>query len=426
MSSQAEEERFGSTTPFGEPYWYNPENASPYYNEHHKAFRAKMRKFVDDEIIPHVDEWESAERIPDRIYERAAEVGLLQATVGHPEPLAGPRPEGFDPFFAMIAYDELSRCASGGVCWGLTGGLGIGLPPVVYYGSDAMKENVAKPCLAGKKKIALAVSEATAGSDVANLKTTAVEDGNGNYVVNGLKKWITCGLVADFFTTAVRTGSKEDGMGGISLLLIEKNRKGVSVRPMDCMGAKGSATAYVEFDDVVVPMENLIGDVTCLLRNFITERMGIAVQANRFARMALQLTCEYAKRRRAFGKKLEDQPVVRQKSLTWHVQLYLPTTSSNRSYTAWRRWKSTGTPTIGSTVFSSSAPRLPFSKCRQRAPSKCAPARPRTPTAVMRTLRAIEWSLSTDMSYLLQYPADLRTSCSTPQRGSHSRDASDL
>ena len=306
-------ERFGSTTAFAEPYWYNEGNDSPYYNEHHKAYRAKIRKFVDEEITPFVDEWEKVGEIPAPVYRRAAEVGLLAATVGWPESIAGKRPQGYDGFFSLIAYDELCRCASGGVVWGLTGGLGIGLPPVLYYGSEEMQERVCKPCMRGEKRIALAVSEATAGSDVANLKTTAVEDGKGNYIVNGLKKWITVGLFADFYTVAVRTGETGSGMGGISLLLIERARKGVSVRAMDCMGCKASGTAYVEFDDVVVPMNNLIGDVTCLLRNFITERMGIAVQANRFARQCLSMTVEYAKRRRAFGKKLEDQPVVRQK-----------------------------------------------------------------------------------------------------------------
>ena len=118
-------------------------------------------------------------------------------------------------------------------------------------------------------------------------------------------------MYADFFTVAARTG--EAGMMGIELILVERSRKGVSTRAMDCMGVKGSGTAFIEFDDVIVPKENLIGDVTCLLRNFVTERLGIAIQANRFARICLQESIEYARRRKAFGKKLEDQPVVRYK-----------------------------------------------------------------------------------------------------------------
>ncbi len=250
------------------------------------------------------------------MYKRASDVGILPAVIGWPEDVVGrKRPKGYDGFFAFICFDEVSRCASGGVVWGLVGGLGIGLPPVAHFGNKDLKQRVAGPCFRGEKRIALAVSEATAGSDVANLATTARDEGDF-YVVNGLKKWITCGMFADFFTTAVRTGDEKSGMGGVSLLLIEKSRKGVSVRPMDCMGVKGSGTAYVEFDEVKVPKTNLIGGVMVLLRNFVTERLGLAVQANRFAREALRLSIEHCRKRMVFGKPLEKQPVVRYKIAT--------------------------------------------------------------------------------------------------------------
>lgn len=221
-----------------------------------------------------------ANEIPLEVYKKASDVGLLKATVGWPE-IAGPQPEGFDGFFSVrdspdcltprvrelmegslqvIAFDELSNCGSGGVVWGLTGGHGIGLPPIAHYGDDEMLERVAKPCFAGEKRIALAVSEATAGSDVANLATTAVEEGD-DYVINGLKKWITCGMFADYFTVAARTGDEGSGMMGISLILVERDRKGVSTRPMDCMGVKGSGTAYVEFDDVRCHFDRIGGTV---------------------------------------------------------------------------------------------------------------------------------------------------------------------
>ena len=103
---------------------------------------------------------------------------------------------------------------------------------------------------------------------------------------------------------------------GVSLLLIERSRKGVSTRAMNCMGAKGSGTAYVEFDNVKVPKSNLIGDVTVLLRNFVTERIGIALQANRFARVCLTESISYAKRRKTFGKTMVRHPVVRYKLAT--------------------------------------------------------------------------------------------------------------
>lgn len=255
MGDDAAEFKFGSMTAFAEPSWYDTRNSSPYYNDYHVAFRAKMRAFVDAEVIPNVDEWEKG-TIPRSAYIKASEVGLLPAILGWPEECSpAPQPEGFDGLFVVIAFDELCRCMSGGVVWGLVGALGIGAPPVAHYGSDAMKERVLKPCLAGTANISLCVSEANVGSDVGNLTTTAVEDGDF-YVVNGLKKWITGGLSADFFTVACRTGGEGSGMFGVSLILIERSREGVSTRAMDCMGAKGSGTAYVEFDEVRVPKEN--------------------------------------------------------------------------------------------------------------------------------------------------------------------------
>jgi alkylation response protein AidB-like acyl-CoA dehydrogenase len=307
--SEDENPKFGSQTPFAEPSWYDSRNESPYYNEHHVKFRNQMRSFVDKEIIPNVDEWEKAEKIPDEIFIKASQAGLIPAVMGWPEDVMGPRPEGYDGFFTLIATDELCRCASGGVVWGLIGGMGIGLPPILHSENTELKKRVGLPCLLGEKKIALCISEPTAGSDVANLKTTAVEDGD-YYIVNGMKKWITCGMIADFFTVAVRTGGEGSGMMGIELLLVERG-EGVVTRPMDCMGAKGSGTAFVEFYNVRVPKANIIGGVADLLRNFVTERLGIALQANRFSRMCLQLSIEYTRWRKAFGKKLIDQPVVR-------------------------------------------------------------------------------------------------------------------
>ena len=315
MSDDEENTQFGSQTPFAEPSWYNSNNASPYYNEHHVAFRNKMRKFVDEEIIPFQDDWEEAGEIPGEVYRRAGEVGLIPAMAGFPEEEGQTwpkRPEHFDGFFTFIAGDELARCANGGIFWGLIGGMGIGLPPVLHSDNDELRERIVGPVINGKKRIALAVSEPDAGSDVGGLKTTAKDMGD-YYLVNGMKKWITCGTFADYFSTAVRTGAPDSGMFGLDLLLIERTMPGVSTRAMSCMGVRGSGTAYVEFDNVKVPKANYIGGITMLLQNFVTERLGLAIQANRFARICLSESVEYIKRRYAFGKKLEDQPVVRYK-----------------------------------------------------------------------------------------------------------------
>lgn len=294
---------------------YDPKNPSPYYGPQHASYRDTVRGFVDKEIVPNIRQWESGnDTIPLEVYKKAGQLGILAACVSWPEGIPGvpARPDKYDHFFGVITHDEISRCASGGVVWGLVGGLGIGLPPLVHYGNPYLKERVVGPCLRGEKRISLAVSEATAGSDVGNLKTTAKDMGD-YYLLNGAKKWITGGLFADFFTVAARTGEEGSGMGGVELLLVEKDFEGVSVRAMECMGAKGSGTSFVMFEDVKVPKKNYIGGIAILMMNFVSERMGIAIQATRFSRCCLQYSVERCHKRKAFGKKLIKQPVVRAK-----------------------------------------------------------------------------------------------------------------
>lgn len=167
-------------------------------------------------------------------------------------------PEQWDAFHELIITDELSRCGSGGVVWNLIGGFGIGCPPLARFGQKSVVERVLPGILAGDKRICLAITEPDAGSDVANLTCEAKLTPDGkHYIVNGEKKWITNGIYADYFTTAVRTGGP--GFGGISLLLIEKSFPGVETRRMDCQGVWSSGTTYVTFEDVKVPVENVIG-----------------------------------------------------------------------------------------------------------------------------------------------------------------------
>ncbi|KAI0236266.1 hypothetical protein L0F63_003828 [Massospora cicadina] len=132
-------------------------------------------------------------------------------------------------------------------------------------------------------------------------------------VINGEKKWITNGVFANYFTTAVRTGG--EGMGGLSLLLIERNMPGVKTRQMQCSGVWASGTAYITFEDVKVPVSNLIGQENkgfkYIMYNFNHERMGICIQANRFSRVCFEEALKYANKRKTFGKRLIDHPVIR-------------------------------------------------------------------------------------------------------------------
>ena len=315
---------FGSGIPYGDPSWYQDWH-SPYYNDSHRRFRAKVREFVEKEISPFTFEWDEAKELPKDLFTKLADAGLLPCAVGSPWPIQYvPTPiaggvithEEYDTFHEIILVDEIARCGSGGVVWGLFGGLSIGLPPVLQFGSPYLKEKVVADCLTGKKVICLAITEPYAGSDVANLRTTAEKTADGkHYIVNGEKKWITNGVFADYFTVAVRTGGP--GMKGISLLLIEKSMPGVTTRQMKCSGVWPSGTTYITFEDVKVPVENLIGKENkgfqYIMYNFNHERLLVSIQASRFARVCLEEAIKHAYRRSTFGKRLIDHPVIRLK-----------------------------------------------------------------------------------------------------------------
>ena len=168
--------------------------------------------------------------------------------------------------------------------------------------------------LAGDKRISLAITEPSGGSDVAQIKTRARRDGD-DFVVDGSKMFITGGMRADYFTTAVRTGG--DGLGGISLLLIEADRPGVSRTKLKKQGWWASDTAAVYFDSVRVPAENLIGGENQgflgIMHNFNGERLGMAAGACASARVCLEEAVKWAQQRETFGKRLADHQVIRHK-----------------------------------------------------------------------------------------------------------------
>ncbi len=283
-------------------------STSPYYTPEHEAFRATVRRFVEREIAPHVDEWDEAETFPRELYRKAAEIGLLP--LGFPEEYGG---VPGDLFYAIVAMQELARSGSGGVCAGLMSHI-IGAPPIARTGSDALKARVLPEILAGEKISALAITEPSGGSDVANLRTTARREGD-HYVVNGAKMFITSGMRADYYTVAVRTGG--EGMGGISLLLVEKGTPGFTQTLLKKMGWWASDTAALYFDDCRVPRENLIGEENqgfhAIMLNFNAERIHLAAGATGFARVCLEESIAYARDRVTFGRPLITRQVIRHK-----------------------------------------------------------------------------------------------------------------
>jgi len=282
--------------------------ASPFLTPEHEAFRAMLRRFVTTEIEPFAAQWDEAGEFPRELYLKAAAIGLLG--LRFPEEYGG---TPCDRFMSMIAAQELARAGSGGVAASLMSHT-IGAPPIVYGGSAELKARVLPEILAGRKISALAITEPGGGSDVASLATTARRDGD-HYVVRGEKTFITSGMRADYYTVAVRTGG--DGAGGVSLLLIERDTPGFARTPLKKMGWWASDTATLHFDDCRVPAGNLIGPehggFRLIMKNFNSERLGMAAGCASAARVCVEEAIGYARERRTFGKRLSEHQVIRHK-----------------------------------------------------------------------------------------------------------------
>ncbi|MEW5854383.1 MAG: acyl-CoA dehydrogenase family protein [Myxococcota bacterium] len=278
--------------------------------ELHQDVRATARKFAQKEIAPHALQWEEANEFPRELYAKAGQAGILGIT--YPEEYGG---MGGTISHALAASEELIlHGKSVGTVVGL-GSHGIGIPPILIAGSDEQKRRFIPPVVRGEKIAALAITEPSAGSDVAHIRTRAVRDGD-HYVINGSKMFITSGTRADYVTTAVRTG--EDGHGGISLIVIERGTPGFSVsRKLHKMGWWASDTAELSFQDCRVPVANLLGGenegFTTIMRNFATERLFLAGNCVAIAELAYQESIAYARERMAFGKSLTGFQVVRHK-----------------------------------------------------------------------------------------------------------------
>jgi acyl-CoA dehydrogenase len=283
----------------------------PPFTEEHDALRETLRSFVEREIRPHAPEWEEAREFPLSLYKRMGELGFLG--IGYPEAYGG---QGGDAVADAVFAEELARCGSGGVSAGIGAHVGIATPPIFKFGTENQKQRWLVPAIKGEKIGALAITEPGGGSDVAGLKTFARGE-NGEYVVNGSKTFITNGVRADFYVTAVKT-TKDGGHQGISFLVLEKGMPGFEVsRKLEKLGWHASDTGELSFSDVHVPGENLLGEENkgfyLIMANFQWERLAMALGAVGGMQATFERTLEYVKEREAFGRPIGHFQVVRHK-----------------------------------------------------------------------------------------------------------------
>jgi len=289
----------------------------PAVTEEHEAYRETVRRFVEREIIPYAAQWDEAGEFPRELYRKAAAAGLFAP--GFPEEYGG---MPADYLFRIGSAEEFARAGTGGLSASLFSHT-IGAPPIAAVGSEELKRRVLPSILAGEKISALAITEPSGGSDVAALRTSARKDGS-DYLVNGEKTFITSGMRADFYTVAVRTGGP--GAGGVSLLLIERDRRGFTRSKLDKMGWWCSDTAALHFDQVRVPVANLIGEENAgfraIMRNFNSERLSMAAGAVGFAQACLEDALDWARSRTTFGQPLISHQAIRHKLVDMQARVH--------------------------------------------------------------------------------------------------------
>ncbi len=278
--------------------WTSPER---------QDLRKSVRTFAEREILPHIDEWEQAGELPRDLSRKTAAAGLLG--VGFPESVGG---EGGDAADVAIICEELHEAGTPGGVFASLFTVGIAVPHMIASGDSRLIEKFVKPTLAGELIGSLAITEPGGGSDVGHLRTTATRDGD-HYVVNGAKTYITSAVRGDYVVAAVRTGGP--GAAGISMLVIEKGTPGFEVsRKLAKMGWRSSDTAELSFTDARVPVENLVGlentGFLQIAQAFVSERIGLAVQAYSSAQRCLDLTVQWCRDRETFGKPLISRQTV--------------------------------------------------------------------------------------------------------------------
>jgi acyl-CoA dehydrogenase len=284
----------------------------PTLTDEHEMLRRTVRAFVEKEVVPHVDAWEEAGRIPRTFWRRLGELGLLGLEFP-PEYGGG----GGDFLSSVVLGEEMARCRSGGVAFSVLVHTDMSSPWLTRYGTEAQKRRHLPGIVRGETVCALGITEPGAGSDMAGIATRAVRDGD-RYRLTGSKIFITNGVYGDLYFVAARTGpgTADRRHAGISMFLVERDTPGFTVsRRLDKMGMRASDTAELSLQDCPVPAENLLGEegrgFHQLAAGLQRERVMAAVLALSGAAQALEDTLGYLRERHAFDGPLATKQALR-------------------------------------------------------------------------------------------------------------------
>jgi acyl-CoA dehydrogenase len=271
------------------------------FSDEHELFREQLRRFTAAEIEPRVADWNAAGRSDRETWRRCGEQGYLGACA--PEEFGG---AGADFLFAAIVIEEFARVRAHGLMLSLHSD--IVMPYITTFGSEEQKQKYLPGCISGEILLGIAMTEPGTGSDLQNVQTTAIRDGD-HYVINGAKTFISNGQIGDLFVVVAKTDpAAEPGHKGISLLLVEADTPGfVRGQKLDKLGLNGQDTSEIFFEDCRVPVSNRLGTqegqgFAMLMEKLQQERLTIAVGSMASCRRALDDTLAYVKERRAFGQ----------------------------------------------------------------------------------------------------------------------------
>ncbi|WP_028653865.1 acyl-CoA dehydrogenase family protein [Nocardioides sp. J54] len=275
-----------------------PERPSIYETEH-EDFRNTVRAFLEREVVEHHEQWEKDGQVDRDVWRKAGQAGLLGFDV--PEEFDGPGIKDFR--YNMVLTEEITRVGASGLGFALHNDITV--PYLNELCNDEQKARWLPGCVSGDIVTAIAMTEPGAGSDLQGLRTTAVDKGD-HYVLNGSKTFITNGILSDLVIVVART-NPEAGAHGFSLVVVEEGMEGFTRgRNLDKLGLKAQDTAELNFDNVVVPKANLLGEegmgFIYLMQNLPQERISIATMAIAAIEHVLDMTLDYVKSREAFGK----------------------------------------------------------------------------------------------------------------------------
>ncbi|OEH91831.1 acyl-CoA dehydrogenase family protein [Bacillus solimangrovi] len=289
------------------------------FSEEHEIFRATIRKLVNKEIRPHINQWERDGKIPRQLFERMAELGYLGIKV--PEQYGG---LGLDVVTEAVLIEELAKCGAAGVGAAIGAHIGIAMTPILTFGSEEQKRKYITSSIKGESIAALGITEPNAGSDVANLQTNAVKK-DDQYILNGSKTFITNGISADYVIVAAKTREAPPHKN-ISLFIVDTDSEGFSSGgKLNKLGWRSSDTGELFLENVLVPTENLIGQehkgFYYIMKNFQWERIMLSLSSVALAEITLEAAKKYSKERIQFGKPLSDFQVLRHKMVDMQIDI---------------------------------------------------------------------------------------------------------